>query len=296
MSQLISQSASPVQKLGMERRKKLKHALIFIALAAASLLFLMPVWALVLAAMRPGQELMRFGITFRTLIPTGLTLEYILDLSTARNGLYYIWFRNSIAVVALRTSLTLALTSFVGYGLAVYDFKGRKFLLTLVVLLLVVPIQILILPLYQIMINFGLMNTLLGVVLPFAVLPFAIFFFHQYAHGLPTDLIDAGRIDGMNEFGIFFRIMLPLMIPAIGAMAILVSLQGWNDFLWPLVVLRTENMFTIPIGLSALLTPYEDNYDMLLSGALMATLPIMVLFFLFQRYFVSGLSAGSVKG
>ena len=280
----------------MERRRRLKNVLVFVALAVASFLFLLPVWALILAAMRPGQQLMRFGITFQTLVPSDLTLEYILDLRHARNGLYYVWFRNSIAVVALRTSLTLALTSFVGYGLAVYEFKGRKFLLSLVVFLLVVPIQILILPLYRIMISLGIMNTLLAVILPFLVLPFAIFFFRQYATGLPTDLIDAGRIDGVGEFGIFFRLMLPLMIPAVGAMAILVSLQGWNDFLWPMVVLRTENMFTIPIGLGTLLTPYEDNYDMLLSGALMATLPVMVLFFLFQRYFVSGLSAGSVKG
>ena len=296
MSQIVSQSTSSVHKFGMERRKSVKQVLIFLALGAASVVFLMPVWALVLAAMRPGEQLMRFGITFRTLIPRDLTFQYILELSTARNGIYYSWFRNSIAVVALRTSMTLALTSFVGYGLAVYDFKGRRVLLALVVLLLVVPIQILILPLFRIMITLGLMNTLLGVVLPFAVLPFAVFFFHQYAHGLPSDLIDAGRIDGINEFGIFFRIMLPLLTPAIGAMAILVSLMGWNDFLWPLVVLRTESMFTIPIGLSALLTPYEDNYDMLLSGALVATVPIMVVFFLFQRYFVSGLSAGSVKG
>ena len=296
MSQLAIQSTAHAHRIGMERRRRLKNVLVFVALAVASFLFLLPVWALILAAMRPGQQLMRFGITFQTLVPSDLTLEYILDLRHARNGLYYVWFRNSIAVVALRTSLTLALTSFVGYGLAVYEFKGRKFLLSLVVFLLVVPIQILILPLYRIMISLGIMNTLLAVILPFLVLPFAIFFFRQYATGLPTDLIDAGRIDGVGEFGIFFRLMLPLMIPAVGAMAILVSLQGWNDFLWPMVVLRTENMFTIPIGLGTLLTPYEDNYDMLLSGALMATLPVMVLFFLFQRYFVSGLSAGSVKG
>lgn len=282
--------------MGLERRQKIKNVVIFIVLLIASGIFLLPVWALILAAMRPGQQLLRFGITFQTLIPRDLTLEYIFGLSTASNGIFYIWFRNSIAVVALRTSLTLALTSFVGYGLAVYDFKGRKLLLSLVVFLMVVPIQILILPLYRIMIDLGIMNTLLAVVLPFVVLPFAIFFFRQYATGLPTELIDAGRIDGVNEFGIFFKIMLPLMIPAIGAMAILVSLQGWNDFLWPLVVLRTTDMFTIPIGLGTLLTPYGDNYDMLLSGALMATLPIMALFFAFQRYFVSGLSAGSVKG
>jgi arabinosaccharide transport system permease protein len=128
------------------------------------------------------------------------------------------------------------------------------------------------------------------------VYPFAIFFFRQYAVTLPKDFLDAGRIDGVNEFGIYFRIMLPLMTPALGAMTILVSLQSWNDFLWPLIVMRTEKMFTLPIGLNALLTPYGNNYEMLLSGAFVATLPIVVVFLFFQRYFVSGLSAGAIKG
>lgn len=288
--------ANTAHHLITKARSRVRSDVIFVLLASASFVFLLPIWALVLGAMRPGGQLMRFGITVETLIPRDLSLEYILNLSQARNGIYYYWFRNSIAVVALRTSLTVLLTSFVGYGLAVYDFVGRKFLLALVIFLMVVPLQILILPLYRIMIDLGLMNTFLGVVLPFIVLPFAIFFFRQFAVGLPVELIDAGRIDGVSEFGIFFRIMFPLMIPAVGAMSILVSLQGWNDFLWPLVVLRSTTMFTIPIGLGTLLTPYGDNYDLLLSGALMATLPILVLFFTFQRYFVSGLSAGSVKG
>jgi len=134
------------------------------------------------------------------------------------------------------------------------------------------------------------------VILPFVVYPFAIFFFRQYAVTLPRAFLDAGRIDGVSEIGIFFRIMMPLMISAFGAMIILVSLQSWNDFLWPLIVMRTEKMFTIPIGLNSLLTPYGNNYDMLLSGAFVATVPIIIVFLLFQRFFISGLSAGSIKG
>ena len=113
---------------------------------------------------------------------------------------------------------------------------------------------------------------------------------------LPSELIDSGRVDGVSEFGIYFRIMMPLMVPAFGAMIILISLMSWNDFVWPLVVLRSNDMFTIPLGLNSLLTPYQDNYDMLLSGAFMATLPVFILFFLFQRFFVSGLGEGAVKG
>jgi arabinosaccharide transport system permease protein len=108
--------------------------------------------------------------------------------------------------------------------------------------------------------------------------------------------MDAGRIDGLGEFSIFFRITGPLMAPAFGAMAILLSQQSWNNFLWPLIVMRTGDMFTLPIGLNSLLTPYGNNYEMLIAGSCMASVPIFVLFFMFQRYFVSGLNAGGIKG
>ena len=267
-----------------------------VILLLASLLFLLPVYSLFLAAFRPGQELLRYGITLKTLTPTNLIPDNILNLFSARRGAYGYWLRNSATILVLRTSLSVFASAFVGYGLGVYRFKGRNFLLSLVLFLMVVPIQILILPLYRLMITAHLINTVWGVVLPFVVYPFAIFFFRQFAVGLPHDLLDAGRIDGVGELGIYFRIMMPLMTPAFGAMIILISMQSWNDFLWPLIVMRTEHMFTIPIGLNALLTPYGNNYDMLLSGAFVATVPIMIVFFFFQRYFISGLSAGAIKG
>ncbi|WP_319476787.1 carbohydrate ABC transporter permease [Marispirochaeta aestuarii] len=267
-----------------------------IVLVLCGLIFLVPVYALVLSAFRPGEDLLRYGITFESLAPTGLMADNVLNLFSVRNGVYLYWFRNSVVIMAMRTLLSVFASAFVGYGLGVYQFKGRSFLLGLVLFLMVVPIQILILPLYKLMIGFRLINTFWGVVLPFIVYPFAIFFFRQFAVSLPRDFLDAGRIDGVGEIGIYFKIMMPLMTPAFGAMIILVSLQSWNDFLWPLIVMRTEKMFTIPIGLNALLTPYGNNYDMLLSGAFVATFPIVIIFLFFQRYFISGLSAGAIKG
>ncbi len=266
------------------------------ALILVAFIFLVPVYALALAAFRPGQELLRYGITFQTLVPTDLIPDNVINLISARRGAYLHWFRNSVVIMVLRTGLSVFVSSFVGYGLGVYRFRGRNLVLSLVLLLMVVPIQILILPLYRLIITLRIINTIWGVILPFIVYPFAIFFFRQFALTLPKDFLDAGRIDGVGEFGIYFRIMMPLMAPAFGAMTILISLQSWNDFLWPLIVMRTETMFTIPIGLNALLTPYGNNYDMLLSGAFVATLPIIVVFLFFQKYFISGLSAGAIKG
>ncbi len=122
------------------------------------------------------------------------------------------------------------------------------------------------------------------------------FFFRQYAITIPKDYLDAGRIDGLGEYSIFAKIIAPLMAPAFGAMAILMAQQSWNSFLWPLIVMRTPEMYTLPIGLNSLLTPYGNNYETLIAGSCMATVPLIILFVVFQRYFISGLSSGGIKG
>jgi arabinosaccharide transport system permease protein len=274
-------------------RTQVLLSLFFVVLC---LLFLFPVYALFLASFRPGRDLMRFGITLKTLVPRNLVLTYLARLTTAQGGAYVTWFRNSLILVVLQTSLSLLLSSMVGYGLGIYKFKGKKIVLSLVLLVMMVPLQILILPLYRLLIFFRSMNTFHGIMLPFIVSPFAIFFFRQFVIGIPLDFVDAGRIDGLSEIGIFFRVMAPLMKPAFGAMAILGALQSWNNFLWPLIVMRTMEMFTLPVGLAGLLTPYGDYYDLLISGSLMATVPIIIVFFLFQRYFIAGLTTGGIKG
>src|SRR5690606_19072811 len=145
-------------------------------------------------------------------------------------------------------------------------------------------------------ISLKLINNMWGIILPFMVAPLPIFFFRQYAGGLPKDFLDAGRVDGCTEFGMFFRIMVPLMAPAFSSMLILQSLFSWNNFLWPLIVLRTNEQLTIPIGLATLLTPSGNNFDMLISGAVLAIVPILIVFLFFQKYFIEGMTAGGIKG
>src|SRR5699024_10357783 len=177
----------------------------------------------------------------------------------------------------------------VGYALALYDFIGRDLFFVLVLLILMIPFEILMFPLYQLMIDTHLINTYIAVVLPMILAPVAVFFFREYALGLPKELMHAARIDGCNESNIFFRIMLPLLLPSLSAMAILQVLGSWNNFLWPLLVLRSNDMFTLPIGLATLLTPYGNNYDVLIAGSVMTIIPTLILFIIFQRYFIAGL-------
>jgi arabinosaccharide transport system permease protein len=254
-----------------------------------------PFYYLFLASFRPSDLLFRSGMDFGIDF-SKMTLQNYRYVFFGKGRIYFYWYRNSILITSLFTTLALFFSSLVGYGLAVYHFKGRNLIFTLVLFILMVPLEILMLPLYRLLITLKLVNTFPGVVLPFVVSPLGIFFFRQYASGLQRDFMDAGRIDGCSEYGLYFKIMAPLMTPAFGAMAILLAMRSWNEFVWPLIVLRTNEMFTIPIGLSGLMTPYGNNYDLLISGAVLAVIPIIILFTLNQKSFIAGLTAGGIKG
>ncbi|MCM3670930.1 carbohydrate ABC transporter permease [Mesobacillus maritimus] len=255
---------------------------------------LFPLLSLIISSFRPSSELMRNGITF-SINWNELSLSNYTHIFTQSPD-YWEWYGNSLIISSLTIVLSLFFSSMVGYAMAVYDFKGKNLLFLCVLVIIMIPFEVLMLPLYQLMIDVHLINTYIGVMLPLIVAPTAVFFFRQYALGLPTELMDAARIDGCTEYGIYFKIMAPLMLPSFSAMAILQGLNSWNNFLWPLLVIRSNDLFTLPIGLATLLTPYGNNYDTLIAGAVMTILPIIILFIFFQRYFVAGLASGSVKG
>ena len=211
-------------------------------------------------------------------------------------GNYFIWYRNSMVVTVLQTALALLLSSWVGYGFAMYEFKGKNFFFMLVLLVMMVPTEVILLPLYRLIVNMKLINTTTGIILPYIVLPMLVFFFRQYLSGIPRDFLDAARVDGCSEYGIYWRIMLPLMKPAFAAMGIYEGMASWNNFLWPMIVTNKITTITLPVGLQSLLTPYGNNYDVLIAGSCFALIPILILFVCFQKYFIEGLTAGAVKG
>jgi len=256
---------------------------------------LMPFFFLLISSFKPGSEMIRNGLQFKFDFENYSLVNYLL-LKTEREGIYLKWYMNSIIIMVLQVAVGLILSSMVGYGLAKYRFKGRNTIFVLVLMVMMVPVEILILPLYKQINAMGLINTYAGVILPFVVPATGVFFFRQFALGIPNEIMEAGRIDGCSEFGIFFKLTVPLMLPAYGAMTILLSMGSWNAMVWPMIVLRTSEMQTLPLGLQSLLTPYGNNYDLLLSGAVMSVLPIMIIFLLNQKTFIAGMSAGSVKG
>jgi arabinosaccharide transport system permease protein len=275
-----------------------KYAVIltsFIILALFSIFTLAPFYFMLVSSFKPGSEMFRNGINVN-LQPEIMSLKNYIYLFTQKDGIYLLWLKNSILITFIQTAVSIFLGAIVGYGLAVYKFKGRNLIFVTVLVVMMVPIEILILPLYKLTTSMRIIDTYLGAILPYAVPPVAIFFFRQFAVGLPKDLIDSGRIDGCTEFGIFFKLMAPIMKPAFGAMIILQAMGSWNGFVWPIIALRTNEKLTLPIGLASLMTPYGNNYDMLMSGAVISVIPIVIVFLFNQKAFISGLTIGAIKG
>jgi arabinosaccharide transport system permease protein len=276
-------------------KRMLLQILIAIVLIFFAIFALAPFYFLVTHSFKSGQDMIRHGISLNPDF-SAFTLDMYRLLFDPENSNYFIWYRNSVVYAIVQTVLALAFSSMVGYALARYKFKGRTFVFILVLMVMMLPIEIMLIPLFRQMVSLNLVNTIWGVVLPFVAAPVAVFFFRQYSLGLPEELADAGRIDGLTEFGIFIRIMAPLMKPAFGAMAILISMGSWNSVIWPMVVLRDNEMLTIPVGLSTLITPYGNNFDLLMPGAVLAVVPLVIVFLLNQKAFMSGLTVGSIKG
>ena len=278
-------------KKGKFTTSSLLMLLLFIVLAGLTLL---PFISIFLASLRPGKEIMRQGIGLNLDTSVMTTANYKF-LFTGKSD-YFTWFFNSLKITLIQTVLTLIVSAFVAYGFAMYDFRGKNLLFTCVLLVMMIPIEIIMLPLYKLIIKVKLIDTIWGIILPAVAAPLPIFFFRQYLSGIPRDFLDAARVDGCNEYGIFFRIILPLMKPSFAAMGIFVGMNSWNAFLWPMIVLKSSEKLTLPIGLNALITPYGNNYDLLIAGAVFSVIPIIILFLMFQKYFIAGMTAGGVKG
>lgn len=264
----------------------------FLLFAAISVVLILPFYALVITTFKNGAQAIANGMDISL---KGLTLNNYIVLFTQPNS-FFTWFGNSLFLTIVSVVFQLLLSAYVAYGFAGYDFKGKNFLFTCVLFVMAVPFEILMLPLYSQINNMHLTDTYTGIVLPGIVAAGTVFFFRQYLSGIPRDLAEAGRIDGASEYGIFFRIILPVMKPAFAAMAILNTMGSWNNLLWPLLVLKTSSKFTLPIGINTLFTPYGNNYDVVFVGSFLSILPILIIFLFFQKYIIDGMTAGAVKG
>jgi arabinosaccharide transport system permease protein len=281
--------------MGKQKNKnKVDTILLLFLFTVLAILIIIPIYSIFLASFKPGGDLLQYGLNLGIDWNRMSLYNYAL-LFTGEHD-YWIWFFNSTILTVVTVVATLLVSASVGYGFAAYDFKGKNPLFVIVLIILSIPLEVVMLPLYKQMTIWGLMDNYAAIVLPFMAHASTIFFFRQYLQGLPRSLLEAGRIDGATEYGIFFRLVMPIMKPAFAAMAILNGMNSWNNYLWPLLVIRSSEKYTLTLGLNTLINPYGDNYSLLVVGSFFSIIPIFILFVCFQQYFIEGMTAGAVKG
>jgi len=207
------------------------------------------------------------------------------------------WLLNSLFVSSTQTVLVVTFSSLGGFALAKYRFRGKKPLLGLMLLTLVLPALALLPGAYLLMYDFGWINSYAAIIVPGSVSVLGMFLFRQAMLSVPDDLLHAARVDGCSEIRIWWEIALPIVRPMVGAYTLLSFLGAWNSYLWPQVVLQDQAKFTLPIGLAGMLSlpEYQTQYGVLMAGTLLSVLPVMLLFFVLQKDFVSGLASGAIK-
>jgi alpha-1,4-digalacturonate transport system permease protein len=259
-------------------------------LTAGALAVLAPiVWA-VLSSFKTPTELAQRPPTLFPQDPTGA--NYVEALTAFDFGRYFL---NSTLVTVLATLLTLAVNAMAAYALAKYNFRGRDTLFLVTLATIMIPLQVIFLPVYQVVTSLGLVNTLWGMIIPAAATPTGVFLLRQYMLTLPDDLIEAARIDGAGEFRIFLRIILPLCRPALAVVAIFSVIWRWNDFLWPLIIAQDESVYTLPVALARFSGQLVVPFHLVLAMSVLSIVPVIVLFLLLQRQIVAGIAQTGLK-
>ena len=276
---------------GMVGSSRGGHWWLYVILVVALLAVIAPFVWMILGSFKSEGELRQIPPTWW---PEAASLDNYTQLFSRLD--FGQFFFNSAVVAVIVTVGNLIFCSMLGYALALLEFKGKRIIFVAVLGTLMIPGVVTFVPLFVLVANAGLVDTLPGLFLPFLVSPFGVFLMRQFILGLPKDLLDAGRIDGAGELAIFARIILPLCGPALATLGILTFLGSWNNFLWPLVVAQSEDKYTLPVALALYATGQNStNYGLLLAGATVTILPILLIFLIFQRKFIEGIATTGLK-
>jgi ABC-type glycerol-3-phosphate transport system permease component len=294
----------PLLYLRSPRRPKLAYSYLRgLVLTLASIAVLSPFAWLVAAAFKDKSVLNEYVFfpPFSKWSAETLNLNNFRRLFAGEmsvKGVVYYWqyLLNSTVFTTVSTVLQLFFSSLSGYALSKYDFRGKRMLMTFMVGSTMIPGVLLLAPVYKMFVDFGLIDSIPGLLMTGAVSAYGIFLFRQAIISVPNEIIDAGRIDGCSEFGIYFRLVMPLVKPMSAAFCMFVFLAQWNAFFAPNIFLQSQNNLTAPIVVRTYISIYAAEYGVFLAGTLLAIIPPAILFFALQKEFVSGLSAGAVKG
>lgn len=270
------------------RRTRVAARLVVVAVAAA--LVFLPLYFMVVIAFSPRSDVFDRDLH---LLPSSWTLDNFRGLFA--DYPVWLWMGNSFTIALITTALTVMLNLGAGYAFAKTRFRGDSLLFLLLLSTLMIPLQAVVIPQFRLVSEMGIYGTFWAVILPGAASAFGIFLSRQFMTAIPDELLEAGRIDGASNLQIFLRIVLPLCRPLIAVLTLLTFMYHWNDFLWPLIALKERELFTLPVALGYLNGQYETNYGGVMAATMVSSLPMLVLFLSFQRFFVQGFARTGIR-
>lgn len=272
------------------RRPRRRHPWVTgVVLSVGALATAFPFAWMIVSALKPRRESMAYP---PHLLPQQLTLQYFTQLVRQLDfGRYLL---NTLGVVLI-SMVGLLLMAMAGYGFAKFQFRGKEPIFLLVLTTMMIPVQVTMIPTYLILNGMGLTNTLVGIALPTLVSAFGVFLFRQFMTTIPTEVIEAARIDGAGEGRIFARIVLPMSRPILAVQVVLTFITGWNSFLWPLVIASDQNLYTLSVGIALLNQQVATNPSLQMAAASLMVVPVLVVFVVFQRHIVQGFALSGLK-
>ncbi|RWZ54434.1 carbohydrate ABC transporter permease [Halobacillus fulvus] len=287
-----SSRKEPHKKPKPAARKVVKTTLSYLTLLIVSVIMVGPFLWLLATSLKSGSENIfayppQFIPENPTLANFGAVLEYFP---------FFTYLFNSTVVAILTVGANLLFCSLAAYPLARMNFRGKSLVFILIISTMMIPFQLLMIPIYILALDLGLQNTYLGLVLPHATTAFGIFLMRQAFLTIPYELDESARMDGANAFQIWWRILMPLVKPSLVTLAIFTFMMAWGDFLWPLIILNDQSMYTLPLGVQSLQGNFSSNWRYIAAGSIISVLPIIIIFSILQRYFIAGAMKGAVKG
>lgn len=269
-------------------RTRFLYGLQYLFLTVVSFACVFPFFWMIVGATNKSMDITLGKMTFGN--------QFLVNLINLLNsGDLLLCIRNSAVLSLFITTLSMLVCSLAGYGFVIFHSKTKEFFFALILLSMMVPTSSIVIPMFKMFSKMGLLNSKMGVVLPAVSTAFLIFFFKQNTKSFPYETIQSARIDGLGEFGIFFKIYMPMMKSTYAAAAIITFMSSWNNYMWPLISLQTKDQRTLPLMISSLGTAYTPDYGMIMVGIIITTIPSALMFFLMQKQFVESMM-GSVKG
>lgn len=268
-----------------------RNGLTYLILIVFTLIYLIPILWMAVSSFKPDAELFVYP---PKLFPSHFSFENYID--AWNRGDFGLYFKNTTIVAVSATVLTVVINTMAGYAFAKYKFRGSTAIFLFFLATMMLPLEVLMIPIFQVIRVFKLYNNFWGLIIPSAATPAGVFLVRQYFLTIPNELMESARIDGASETKILLRLMLPLAKPVMSVLAVFAFLWRWNDYMWPLVVIRDTQKYTVQLALANFSGQYAVDWGSLLAMSVLTMIPVLIIFLIFQKQFMKGMVAGAVKG